>query len=91
MPPHFQIDWRDAGREPQCAPHPEYPNGIDLDMSQGQEATCTVALPYPAKRCGIYTVQCGLCGIRVGCTTAGRPDDPRSVKVPCILQGGVTN
>lgn len=80
---YMDIKWVDAGREPQCAPNPEYPNGIDLDGSEGAEAYCDVALPYPAKRCGVYHIHCGLCGIKVACTTAGRHDDPRSVRIAC--------
>jgi hypothetical protein len=25
-----EITWHDAGREPQCAPNPSYPHGIDV-------------------------------------------------------------
>jgi hypothetical protein len=88
MEQQFQISWHDSRREPGCEPNPAYPTGIDIDMSQGAETTCTTDLPYPAKRCGIYIVECTLCRLRVGLTTAGRPDDPRSVKMPCILQPG---
>lgn len=80
----FKIEWIDAGREPQCQPNPDYPNGIDIDASRGAERTCTTALPHPARRCGAYIVECTLCGIRVGCSTAGRPDDPRSIKIACV-------
>lgn len=80
----FEIEWVDDMREPQCAPNPAYPNGIDADCSLGAEAACTAVLPYPAKRCGLYIVECKTCGLRVGITTAGRPDDPRSVKLGCI-------
>lgn len=79
----FDIAWLDRGREPQCAPDPAYPTGKDLDGSDGAEATCTATLPYPAPRCGVYIVECKTCGIRVGCTTAGRPDDPRTLKIAC--------
>lgn len=88
MPQQFRIEWNDGMREPQCAPNPDYPEGIDLDASEGAETACTVALPYPAKRCGLYDVQCELCGYRSLVTTAGRPDDPRSIKLPCLLIGG---
>jgi hypothetical protein len=81
----LSVVWRDAGREPQCAPNPDYPDGIDVDGSMGAERTCSVDLPYPAKRCGTYIVRCSICGLSVGVTTAGRPDDPRSVKIPCNL------
>jgi hypothetical protein len=79
----FKVDWRDAGREPRCAPNPEYPNGIDRDCSGGASQTCSATLPYPARRCGSYFVECEICGIRVAVTTAGRPDDPRSVRIAC--------
>lgn len=79
----FRIDWIDHGREPQNKPDPDYPNGIDLDCSRGASAACTAKLPYPAQRCGHYVVECTTCGIIVACTTAGRPDDPRSIKMAC--------
>lgn len=81
----MKVEWLDRGREPQCAPNPQFPKGIDVDASNGAEATCTVTLPYPARRCGVYTVTCDVCGQTVGVTTAGRPDDPRSVKIACRL------
>lgn len=81
----MKVEWHDAGREPQCAPNPRFPKGIDADCSDGAEATCTEALPYPAKRCGHYLIECETCGQRVAVTTAGRPDDPRSVKIACRL------
>lgn len=83
MNDHFDIEWRDAGKEPQVAPNPAYPDGFDLDISGGDKPTCTTALPYPAKRIGMYMITCRLCGLRVGCTTAGRPDDPRSITMTC--------
>jgi len=78
----FKITWVDWGREPRCAPDPDYPAGIDLDCTLGLSG-CTTALPYPAKRCGLYVVKCDACGMTVGVTTAGRADDPRSVRIPC--------
>lgn len=79
----FKIDWIDHGHEPQCRPHPGFPNGKDIDASQGAALTCSTELPYPAKRCGLFIVDCEVCGFRAAITTAGRPDDPRSVKLPC--------
>lgn len=81
-----RVRWVDVGREPQCAPNPAYPTGIDVDGSFGAENTCTVALPYPAMRCGRYEVKCRACGRTAAVTTAGRPDDPRSVKIACVEQ-----
>lgn len=82
----IRVTWLDRGREPKCAPNPKYPTGIDLDVSDGAKRACSVALPYPAARCGVYVVKCRACGRRVGCTTAGRPDDPRSIKIACANQ-----
>jgi hypothetical protein len=82
----MKITWHDAGREPQCAPNPAYPDGIDVvtpDARQLGVATCKVALPYPAKRCGHFYVVCETCGYSVVLTTAGRRDDPRTVEIAC--------
>jgi hypothetical protein len=81
----MHIEWIDHGREPQCAPDPNYPEGKDVDC--GVEQSCLTPLPYPAKRCGLFVVTCYACGARVAVTTAGRPDDPRSVKLPCEQHG----
>lgn len=81
------INWIDSGREPQCAPDPAYPNGMDLDLSNGKIPACITELPYPAKRIGYYKVECDICGRCVSFTTAGRPDDPRTVKFACKNQG----
>jgi hypothetical protein len=80
----FRIEWIDRHREPQCPPDPRYPDGIDLPAPAMAKVTCQVDLPYPAKRCGLYVVKCVRCGMTVACTTAGRPDDPRSMQVPCL-------
>lgn len=82
----MKVRWLDGGREPQCAPDPEFPQGIDLDCSGRAKHTCVVELPYPAKRCGTYVVQCEVCGFSAACTTAGRPDDPRTIKLPCQIK-----
>jgi hypothetical protein len=82
---HFEIEWIDGHREPRHPPNPEYPKGIDLDLSLGAAMACTVQLPYPAKRCGMYLVTCTDCHHLTAISTAGRPDDPRSVKLACKL------
>jgi hypothetical protein len=79
----FKTEWIDHKREPQCEPNPDYPNGIDADISSGAAVTCTTDLPYPARRCGLYIIECETCGRRIGITTAGRPDDQRTVKLAC--------
>ena len=82
----MKVSWIDSGREPQCAPNPAFPKGIDVDVSGERLSCCTAKLPYPAKRCGYYLVECERCGFTCVVTTAGRPDDPRSVTVPCKIQ-----
>jgi hypothetical protein len=82
----FKIEWRDSGAEPECAPDPHYPTGVVLDLSKGQQPSCAIDLPYPALRVGYYLIDCQLCGLRVACTTAGRIDDPRRIKVACHTQ-----
>ena len=81
----FLVEWNDGHREPQCAPNPAYPEGIDIDVAGEVESYCVRSLPYPAKRCGYYSVRCKLCDFSIAITTAGRPDDPRSVRIPCKL------
>jgi hypothetical protein len=83
----LRIEWVDSKREPQSAPNPAYPEGVDNDISNGAEKTCYTEIPYPAKRCGYYIIECDICGYRVGITTAGRPDDPRSLRIACVLKG----
>ena len=78
----MKVAWVDSGREPQCKPDSNYPNGKDLDISLGKRS-CLVELPYPAKRCGYYVIECEKCNFSMACTTAGRPDDPKSLRVPC--------
>lgn len=79
----FTIRWHDSGSEPRVPPNPQYPDGVDVDLSNGAMPSCQTAVPYPAKRCGIYALVCDTCGLVVAVTTAGRPDDPRSVRVRC--------
>ena len=76
-------EWIDGGREPTQKPNYTYPHGVDLDVSRGKTKTCSMNLPYPAPRIGYYLVTCDECGQRALITTAGRADDPRSVKLGC--------
>jgi hypothetical protein len=86
MNPGFRITWIDHQREPECAPNPQYPHGIDIDISEGARAVCAAVLDYPAPRCGVYLIECKQCGAHLAVTTAGRVDDPRSVKFACRLE-----
>lgn len=79
-----KITWRDSGLEPKEKPDPRFPNGKDIPCL-GTGPCCKVELPYPAKRIGAYIIECEACGCRYGVTTAGRPDDPRSVMMSCKL------
>lgn len=83
---HHVVRWIDRGREPQCAPNSAYPNGKPLrltDTAKAKAQHCRVDLQYPAKRCGVYVVECKRCGLSMGVTTAGRPDDPTYVELLC--------
>lgn len=79
----FDVKWFDHKREPREQPNPAWPNGIPLDATHEGEMGCTTPLPYPAQRCGVYRVRCSECGATAAVTTAGRVDDPLSIKVPC--------
>lgn len=87
MTGRFDIQWIDRGVEPQNKPDRRYPEGIDSDISGGAALSCSLSLPYPAKRCGYYALKCKMCGFNGLVTTAGRADDPRSVKVACLPMG----
>ena len=76
--------WIDSGQEPKHPSNPAYPAGKAVDLTQDPDApACETVLPYPAPRIGVFIVECSLCRLRVGVTTAGRPDDPRSIKLNC--------
>jgi hypothetical protein len=78
----------DSGREPTRRPNPAYPDGIDVDLRQhALEAACCYNVPYPAPRCGAYHVKCEKCGYVAVITVAGRPDDPRTITMPCKPSG----
>ena len=84
MSDRFSVVWQDFEREPKCDPNPDFPDGKDVVLPMSPIAkSCKVVLDCPAPRCGAYQVQCRECGIFVTITTAGRPDDPRSVTMPC--------
>lgn len=83
---HFTVLWHDSGFEPSCPPNPAAPTGIAIDAvpPDWDGKVCSLDLPYPAKRIGVYKVVCNVCGFSLGITTAGRPDDPKSVRFPCM-------
>lgn len=81
----IKIEWLDFKRQPKCAPNPLYPEGKDITLAT-EQPMCHTRLPYPAKGCGAYIVYCDQCKLRVALTTAGRPDDPRSITLPCKMR-----
>jgi hypothetical protein len=56
---------------------------VDLDATGGDQPACLVKLPYPARECGMWIIKCDLCKVTVAVTAAGRPDDPKSVRILC--------
>jgi hypothetical protein len=82
---HHTIEWMDRGRPPREPANPAYPDGCHINLLNGNEKSCTVELPYPTGHVNIGTwlVTCTVCRLTVGVTAASRPDDPRSVTVPC--------
>lgn len=85
MTEKFDIHYIDRGRPPKEPPNPDYPNGIDLDVSKGFLHKCYVKLPYPNPftHIGLWVIKCNECGYSAACTTAARVDDPRSITIPC--------
>ena len=80
----IDVVFLDSGREPQCKPDPKYPDGMAINLAIGKPgAKCTRNLPYPAPRCGSYIITCTICKFKAAITVAGRPDDPRTVTLPC--------
>jgi hypothetical protein len=85
--PNKVVEFFPSGRgKAQCAPDPDYPNGIALPCPPSTMVSCKVELPYPAPECGMWRVECTLCKCQILVTAAGRPDDPVSVCMPCITE-----
>lgn len=77
------VEFKASGRgKARCEANPDYPDGVHLDMAQ-EKSGCDVELPYPAPECGYFLVKCETCGSNAAITAAGRPDDPRTAKLPC--------
>ena len=86
-----KVTFLDGHREPRCPPNPAFPKGMDIDLSLGSSYACIVDLPYPAPRCGMMAIDCEACGGSAVVTVAGRPDDPRTVKLACKIPAGNLN
>ena len=80
----FDVRFLDSGRYPQEKPDPAFPDGIRINLAPSPLVkTCSRHVPYPAPRCGQYAIKCNRCGFSALITVAGRPDDPKSVTLPC--------
>lgn len=80
---NLKVEWQDAKRKPRRTPNPDYPNGVDVDCSDGNATTCSTPLPYPAPGVGVHIITCPDCGLYGMITAAARRDDPRSAKFAC--------
>jgi hypothetical protein len=80
----FEVKWIDRGRPPKNAPDPAFPDGVHVDS--GERPACLVELPYMTQtNIGYWVVECKKCKTNVVISMASRPDDPRSVMLPCRL------
>lgn len=80
----IDVKFIDRGREPREKPDPKFPNGQDISFAPHVLAkSCCSNTPYPAPRCGYYSVLCKECGFTALITVAGRADDPRTITLPC--------
>jgi hypothetical protein len=79
----IEVNFVSHHRKAKVAPNPRFPSGTDVDLSDGATRHCRAQLPYPAECCGVWLVRCPDCGASAAITTAGRTDDPRSVKLAC--------
>lgn len=75
----------------ECPPNPDYPNGMDVevisasmtDEERARAPHCKIELPYPAAGVGYLLIECDGCGRNALLSTAGRVDDPRTIRLPC--------
>lgn len=94
--PHYaqmSVGWRERHRangpgglvtsKPQHPSNPEYPNGVDVDLAGDHLMRCSALLPRMPGKLGVYEIRCTHCELSLALTSAGRPDDPRLVRVPC--------
>lgn len=80
----IDVFFNDSGRAATEKPDLKYPEGRLIDLTTNVlEQQCCRNLPYPAPRCGTYTVVCRECGYKAIVTVAGRIDDPNRVTLPC--------
>ncbi len=84
----IDVKFIDGGRKATEKPDPRFPEGKMVNLAPHALAkTCSFNLPYPAPRCGFYSVSCRTCTFAGLVTVAGRPDDPNVVTIPCKPRG----
>jgi hypothetical protein len=74
--------WHGAGVKAKQPPNPDFPAGLNLDMAPGRVG-CAIDLEYPAPEVGHWLIECSTCRRATVVTAAGRPDDPKSVRIAC--------
>lgn len=81
----LEVQWFDRGFVATKPADPRYPIGMDIvePSFDPEQPSCSTALKWPAPRCGHHVVLCDTCGKSITVTTAGRLDDPRSLKINC--------
>lgn len=78
----ISIEWKGAGRKATQPPNPGYPKGIVVRGKDNVPA-CKAIPKYPAPECGVWLLECSICGSSIAVTAAGRIDDPCEIWVPC--------
>lgn len=79
----LMLEWTATGGAAQNPPDKRFPLGVDLDLAGGAVECCVTTLPYPASGIGFHLIRCLACELKVAASAAGRPDDPRTVRVAC--------
>jgi hypothetical protein len=82
----ISVRWLKRGDMAQHPANPAYPDGVIVDLTNGQSQHCPVPMKYPAPEVGTWFILCRTCGYRAAVTAAGRADDPREVRLPCRAQ-----
>lgn len=79
----IDVKFNDSGRTATQPSDPRYPDGQDVSLAMMIQKVCCRNLPYPAPRCGTYSIFCRVCHFTALVTVAGRADDPRTITLPC--------
>lgn len=82
--PKFEIEYLPSKAEGIREIKPEYPNGVDVDLSAGAQDICVATLIYPAPQSGLCNVTCQNCGYQIALSVHAMADDAKSIKVPCF-------